>query len=153
MENTSETSRIPDREIFYQRARTENRIFSDLAAFFAARAEETGITKRDIATMLGRDPAQITRWLSEPSNLTLQTISDLLLALKGELDTSIHLFAERAAVNSVHPWMEEYWEQGGAARSSWNVTSGSAEVFGVNRQPTSTNVSTVVFVKPELAGV
>ena len=74
------------REIFYYRKRHKNRVFAALASFFAEEAERTGVSKKDIAARLGRDPASITRWLSNPSNLTLDTISDLLLALDAEAE-------------------------------------------------------------------
>lgn len=57
---------------------------------------------------MDRDPAQITRWLSAPSNLQLDTISDLLLAMGAEMDHSIVRFAERSKPNFVHPMLARY---------------------------------------------
>lgn len=42
---------------------------------------EKGVTKKEIADKLGRRPEQITRWLAAPSNLEVDTISDLALAM------------------------------------------------------------------------
>jgi hypothetical protein len=55
----------------------------------------TGITKAELARRMGRKPEQITRWLGAPGNWTLDTISDLLLAISGgELSASVtHPFA------------------------------------------------------------
>src|SRR5208282_3088978 len=39
------------------------------------------VTKKELAIRLGKDPAQITRWLSAPSNFELDTLSDILLAM------------------------------------------------------------------------
>ena len=47
------------------------------------------MSRKDIAAKLRKDPAQITRWLSSPTNLTLDTISDLLLACGAECEFSI----------------------------------------------------------------
>lgn len=105
MENTSNTP-IRDRDIFYYRQRYKNRVFSELVSFFAEEAERLGITKRDIAARLKRDPALISRWLSAPSNLTLETISDLLLALGAEMDSRVTRFSERHAPNFAHPLIE-----------------------------------------------
>lgn len=93
------------RDVYYYRARNKNRVFEKLVSFFAAEAERTGITKKALAEMLDRDPAQITRWLSAPGNLTLDSISDLLLALGAEMDYDVAKFSERGLSNFTHPFM------------------------------------------------
>jgi hypothetical protein len=103
MENTSRTE-VNTRDVYYYRQRFKNRVFSKVAEFFVKEAERTGVTKRDIAIRLNKDPSQITRWLAEPSNLTLETISDLLLAMDAEAEPPrIVRFADRPALNYVHP--------------------------------------------------
>jgi hypothetical protein len=106
MENISETRPIADREIFYHRQRQKNRIFSELTSFYAEEAEG-GASKRKIAQRLKKDPAQLTRWLAAPSNLTLDTISDLLLALDAEMDYRIVRFRDRETANEMHPLIEQ----------------------------------------------
>jgi hypothetical protein len=103
MENISKLEEVKDRDLFYYRQRAKNRVFEAITAFFADEAERRGITKRDIAESLHRDPAQITRWLTSPSNLTLDTISDLLLSLGAEMDYVVAKFAERSQPNEMHP--------------------------------------------------
>ncbi len=103
MAGTSKISPVSERDIYYYRQRAKNRIFESLTSFFAEEAERTGVTKRDIAECLHRDPAQITRWLSSPSNLTIDTISDLLLSLGAEMDHTVGKFSERAQSNEMHP--------------------------------------------------
>ena len=103
MVDTTKTEVKRGRDIFYYRKRFKNRIFARLASFFAEEAEKTGITKKDIARRLEKDPAQISRWLSGPSNLTLETISDLLLALDAEADPPpIVRFKDRPQPNYAH---------------------------------------------------
>jgi hypothetical protein len=47
------------------------------------RQEDAGqITRTALAYRLGRKKEQITRWLAAPSNLTLDTLSDLLVGLR-----------------------------------------------------------------------
>lgn len=89
MANTLEMHPLTDREIFYFRQRQKNRVFQSVIAYFADQVKVRGLSKRDVATLLNRDPAQITRWLSGPSNWTLDTISDLLLAMNAELEIKI----------------------------------------------------------------
>src|SRR5271157_5161494 len=103
MENTSKLAVVSDQDIFYYRQRSKNRLFEAITAFFAREAERRGITKRDIAECLKRDPALITRWLTSPSNLTSDTISDLLLSLGAEMDYSVAKFADRSRSNEMHP--------------------------------------------------
>lgn len=104
MENTSKhTKPLSRRDIAYYRRRQQNRLFSGLAQFFANEAESGRITRKEIAQRLDKDPAQITRWLSSPTNFELDTISDLLLAMGAEMDTRIVRFSDRAKPNYVHP--------------------------------------------------
>lgn len=50
----------------------------------------SGITKAELARRMGRRPEQVTRWLGAPGNWTLDTVSDLLLAISaGELEASV----------------------------------------------------------------
>jgi transcriptional regulator with XRE-family HTH domain len=105
MADTLGTTELSNRDIYYYQQRNKNRVFEKLVAFFAAEAERLGITKKEIAQRLHRDPAQITRWLSAPNNLTLDSISDLLLALEAEMDYDVTRFSERATPNYSHPLM------------------------------------------------
>jgi transcriptional regulator with XRE-family HTH domain len=101
-----DTSKILDRSKrrrFYFNRRFQNRVFAKLISFIAEEGERAGVTKKDIANRLEKDPAQITRWLSSPSNLTLDTISDLLFALDAEPQPfEIRLFSEMPAPNFAH---------------------------------------------------
>jgi transcriptional regulator with XRE-family HTH domain len=95
---------VKPRDVFYYRRRLKNRIFARLASYFAEEAERTGITKKDLADRLNKDPSQITRWLSGPSNLTLDTLSDLLLAMDAEADPPRFVrFSDRPKANYLHP--------------------------------------------------
>ncbi len=76
---------VSKRDLYFFRQRLKNKIFQSVVAYFAKEAKAKKITKKDLAIALGKDPAQITRWLSGPNNWTLDTISDLLLALNAEL--------------------------------------------------------------------
>lgn len=71
-----------DRAFYHGRLR--NRIFNLILNKFVEEQKATGLTKAVLARRIGRAPAVITRYLSAPSNLTLETISDLLLGIGGE---------------------------------------------------------------------
>lgn len=82
--------KIPKSEIAYFRERQKNKVFAEVMAFFEKMAIDHNLSKKDLASALGKDPAQITRWLSGPSNWTLDTVSDLLLAMNAEMDHKAH---------------------------------------------------------------
>ncbi|MBX6368374.1 MAG: helix-turn-helix transcriptional regulator [Rhodospirillales bacterium] len=95
---------VSTRDLFYFRRRYQNRLHAALTTFFAEEARRTGITQREVAERLGRDPAQINRLLAHPSNLTADTISDFLLALGAEPEPPrIVRFSERSKPNYAHP--------------------------------------------------
>ena len=103
MENILKLPPVSEHDLFYYRQRSKNRIFEAISAFIADEAQRKGITKRDIADCLHKDPSQITRWLTSPSNITVDTISDLLLCMGAEMDYFIAKFEERPAPNEMHP--------------------------------------------------
>jgi transcriptional regulator with XRE-family HTH domain len=105
MESTSNSpTKIKGRDLHYYRQRYKNRFASKLFSFYEEESKRKGISKKTIADRLGKDPAQISRWLLHPSNLTLETVSDLLLALDAEAEPpAIVRFSERAVRNYAHP--------------------------------------------------
>jgi transcriptional regulator with XRE-family HTH domain len=92
------------RDVSYYRQRYRNRVFAKLVSFITEQAQRDRVTKKDIAERLNKDRGLISRLLSQPSNLTLDTISDLLLAFDAEAEPpEIVLFADRRPPNYVHP--------------------------------------------------
>lgn len=106
----ADTSRkeVSRRDRAYYRRRQQNHVFAAIAALFAEEAGKGNISKKELAEILGKDPAQITRWLSEPRNLELDTISDMLLAMGAEMDHSVVRFADRPRANFAHPALVPY---------------------------------------------
>jgi hypothetical protein len=103
MGNTSsENWPLNRRDIAYYRQRQKNRVFTALVAFFADEARQGNVTKKELAIRLGRDPAQVTRWLSAPSNFELDTLSDILLAMGAEMDYEIVRFQDLSEVEDIY---------------------------------------------------
>ena len=96
------------RDVAYYRQRQKNRVFTALVEFFAVEAERAGLTKKELATSLSKEPSQITRWLSAPSNFELDTLSDILLAMGAEMDHRIVRFKDRAKQNYIHPLIAKH---------------------------------------------
>jgi hypothetical protein len=107
MENTSKPA-LKTRDKAYYQQRQRNRVFAAIVELFAEEAEKGRITKKGLAASLGKDPSQITRWLSVPSNLELDTISDVLLAMGAEMEYRVVRLAERPKANYIHPLIAPY---------------------------------------------
>jgi hypothetical protein len=48
------------------------------------REKENGLTQAKLARRIGKSPEVINRWLGSPTNLTLDSVSDLLIGIAGE---------------------------------------------------------------------
>jgi hypothetical protein len=72
---------IGKRAYFQQRLRI--RVFNFLLEKFV-QGQKQGLNKNLLAKRIGRSPEVINRWLGSPSNLTLDSISDLLLGIAAE---------------------------------------------------------------------
>lgn len=89
MENISNKQRKSPRAFFYARQKYRNKVYQKIISFFAKRAQDDGLTKTDLAEIMGKDRAQITRWMNEPGNWTMDTVCDLLEAMDAEPDFGI----------------------------------------------------------------
>lgn len=56
-------------------------IHQQLLEAYETLKERAGFTRADLARKIGRRPEQVTRWLSAPTNLESDTISDMALGL------------------------------------------------------------------------
>lgn len=82
-EITNKDTVISEKLLSYFRERQKNRLYDFVINSFLKRVEEEAFSKAKLARKLKKEPAQITRWLSSPGNWTLDTLSDLMLAING----------------------------------------------------------------------
>lgn len=88
------------RAYFQQRLR--NRMLKLLLERFIA-AQKQGLTKAALARRIGKTPDVVNRWLGAPSNLTLDTISDLLIGIMGEeMELSAKSIIAQPKANYLH---------------------------------------------------
>jgi hypothetical protein len=71
--------RVPTGTFVYFRARLKQRIYSLLIGEF----KRSSLSQADLSRRLDMEPAQLSRILSGPGNLTLETVSDVLFAISG----------------------------------------------------------------------
>ncbi len=91
---------IPLGTLSYFRERFRDRLYDLVMEEFLRQNSETGLTRAEVARRIGRRPEQITRWFSAPGNWTLETVSDLLLAVaKSEPDVALMPLEGRAVRN------------------------------------------------------
>jgi hypothetical protein len=74
---------IPEAKRVYFQTRLRNRLFNFILGKFVIE-QKKGLSKAALARRIGKPPEVINRWLGAPSNLTLDTVSDLLLGISAE---------------------------------------------------------------------
>lgn len=79
LSDSTGSARIPRWALAYLRARHRGNVLNLILAQF----ERSALTKAQLARRLDIKPEQVTRLLGSPSNMTLDTLSDLLFALTG----------------------------------------------------------------------
>lgn len=118
---------IPVGKRAYFQERLRIRVFNFLLTKFL-QAQARGLNKNVLAKRIGRPPEVVNRWLGAPSNLTLDTICDLLLGIAGEeleLDASSPI--GRVANNYSHFDELAALAQAGSAMESAALTSSQSD--------------------------
>jgi len=99
---------IPEAKRVYFQTRLRNRIFNFILGRFL-REQKNGLTKAALARRIGKSPEVINRWLGSPSNLTADSISDLLLGICAEeLTPQSETLLNQQPQNWIHAdWIKE----------------------------------------------
>ena len=82
----------------YTFARARDAAFDAIHRLWERRRNE-GMTQKDIVLAIDRQPAWVSRSLRGPGNWTLRTISDLALALRGEIEIKVHALEDHELPN------------------------------------------------------
>jgi Helix-turn-helix len=93
---------ISQSKLVYLQERLRGRFFDFLLGVFED-ARKNGLTQAKLARRIRKPPEVINRWFSAPSNLTLDSISDLLAGISaGEPEFSASSLIGRSPVNYSH---------------------------------------------------
>lgn len=96
---------IPAGKRAYFQERLRNRLYALVLGEFAKR-QAAGVTKAGVAARIQKRPEQVNRWLASPGNWTLDTVSDLLLAVSAaELDFSVSPLSETPRNRTTPNWL------------------------------------------------
>jgi hypothetical protein len=100
---------IPVGKLAFFRERFRDSLYDlVLSEFF--KEEKLGLTKAAIARRIGRKPEQITRWLAAPGNWTVETVSDLLLAIS-RAEPHINLSKLSSLPDRNHQYADDWVEK------------------------------------------
>lgn len=111
---------IPESKRVYFQERYRERLFDFIITRFNIQ-KQFGLTKAKLARRIGRSPETITRWLSGPSNLESDSVSELLLGINAEeMDMDAHSVLDRAPAN-VYRLSERRLESAGTTSFSHRV--------------------------------
>lgn len=77
---------IPLQTLQYFRRVLQNRLHELVLQVYIDQQANEGLTQKQLAGRLGKEPAQINRWLHTAGNWEFDTLSDLLLGMKVDLD-------------------------------------------------------------------
>jgi hypothetical protein len=89
---TSDPSQLSKKQVGYYRARLKNRVHQLVLEQFL-KLEDGGLSRAELARRIYKRPEIITRLLGSPGNWTLDTLSDLMLAMGYEPALSVYNLA------------------------------------------------------------
>jgi hypothetical protein len=89
--------------------------------------ERSGISQAELARRLGKTPDIICRWLAQPTNWTIDTVSDLLFAISGgEAKYLMAYPLDQPTRNDTQPdWLKAITDSQEAGSQSDSSTSGA----------------------------
>lgn len=95
---------IPEREFVYLSERLRNRLFDCILSALAERVRFNNFNKSIVARRMNKNIGQVSKLLSYPSNLTIDTLSRILAALGADLTIGYTLIEHGCQANFEHPW-------------------------------------------------
>ena len=129
---------IANATLTYYQARLRNRLFNFILGRFV-KEQKNGLTKAALARRIGKPPEVINRLLGAPRNLTLDTLSDLLLGIGAEeLTLGVESILNQSPRNYLHAdWIRRQEDQIKRSQPPRPRESALGPVTSVNTKITS----------------
>ena len=139
-------STIPPEKMAYFEDRFRGRLYDLIISEFKKQQAENGLTQKKVADRLGKRPEQINRWLAAPGNWTLDTVSNLLLAIcKGELEIGVSVLSEQSPRNRRRPdWLKTQLTQATSVKTTANSVAYEVTTEPLRILQTSSSTSSPV---------
>lgn len=102
-----EASPLNESDKAYFQAKMRRHVHGVVLERFMELSDDDRISRAALAKRLGLSRAQITRWLSSPGNWTLDTLSDLLLAMNCQASIIAEKISSQGPRNFVHEFSQE----------------------------------------------
>ncbi len=94
---------IPPAMLGYFQGSTKDSAHEEILKVFLESSEKDGMTRAFIARRIGKTPEQITRWLGAPGNWTLDTLTNLAIAMGYRPRIALERLSEMRQSNQYHP--------------------------------------------------
>lgn len=89
--------------IGYFQGSTKDNAHEEILRIFLESSERDGVTRAFIARRIGKTPEQITRWLGAPGNWTLDTLTNLAIAMGYRPRVTLERLSDIRQSNQSHP--------------------------------------------------
>jgi transcriptional regulator with XRE-family HTH domain len=114
--------------------RNKNRVYEAVIKAIEAACEKEGLTRRELAERIGKDQGQLSRLLSGPGNWTLDTISNLLYAIRAEMDFKVVHVSDRAKSNVYNQFSGSVFEIAPQAPDVGSPTSTNSRIITITSE-------------------
>lgn len=113
----------------YGFARVKDLAFDAVSSLWRRRQAQ-GVTQKDLAEKIGRDPAWVSRQLKGPGNWTFRTFGALVEALDGEAEIQVEALEAPPAIKSnFDAYAAHDAEALNAALEAFKLQSGSSKIL------------------------
>jgi hypothetical protein len=127
----------------YGVARFRDQVFDAVLALWRRR-KSAGLTQREIAERIGRDPGWVSKTLSAPGNWTLRTAGELIQALQGEAEISVAALEDPIETPSNYDAYEGYLAITGRVGVATNLSTTVINVVGAMAGSLHVNCGNIV---------
>lgn len=127
--------RIPESKLAYFGASLCTLFHQAILVEFEKAEKSKKLTKGKLAKRIGKKPEQITRWLSYPGNLTLETAAEILVGIGIQIE-SLGLETLATGARAKYPNYQETWRSDATQTPVKSAEQVPSNVVPIRPQPT-----------------